>query len=126
MRLTVHLNTFDRLDPCAYVILRLDRESNKWSREGHVGLDLPESGTLAADNGGTLVCYPNDRGPLCVLEGLELDSCIGGPFEGEVGRARWFRDDGLAAAPGHWHVQCVDQDVTRPEHITLSVDDRAS
>ncbi|SEI26216.1 DUF3564 family protein [Paraburkholderia hospita] len=60
--------------------------------------------------------------PLCALEGLDLRSGTEGPFEGEVGRAQWCRDDGLAPAPGHWHVQCVDQEVTRPEHNALAAD----
>ncbi|WP_423227142.1 DUF3564 family protein [Paraburkholderia hospita] len=80
MRLTVHLNTFDRIDPCAYAVLWLDKESNKLSRERHVGLDLPESGTLDADSGGALIHGPNDRRPLCVLEGLDLNSVGWGPF----------------------------------------------
>jgi len=107
MRLTVHLNTFDRFDPCAYVIFRFDKESNEWSREDHVGLDLPESGKLAADTGGTLVCTSNATRRLCMLEGLDLGSCVGSGLGGGVGRARWFKGDGLAPAPGHWHVQCI-------------------
>ncbi|BFG79908.1 DUF3564 domain-containing protein [Paraburkholderia terrae] len=126
MRLTVHLDTFDRLNPCAYVILWLDKESNTWSREGHVGLDLPESGALAVDTRDTLVYSPNSRRPLCVLEGLDLHRGTEGPFEGEVGRAQWCRDDGLPPAPGHWHVQCVDQEVTRSEHNALAADDSES
>ncbi len=44
MRLTIHLDTFDRLNPMAFVILWLDKEMRQWSREGHHGLDLPRWG----------------------------------------------------------------------------------
>lgn len=126
MRLTVHLNTFDRLNPCAYAILWIDKESSKWSREGHVGLDLPESGTLDADSDGTLIHGSNNSRPLCVLEGLDLNTVGGGPFEGEVGCAQWCSDDGLAPVSGHWHVQCVDQEFAQPERNALAADDSAS
>ena len=67
MRLTVHLDMFDRVNPCAYAIVWLDRHTRKWSREGHVGLDLPEWGILIADTGNTLICAPHDKRALCVL-----------------------------------------------------------
>lgn len=38
MRITLHLDTFDRIDPNAYAILWLDNETHNWSREGHAGL----------------------------------------------------------------------------------------
>jgi hypothetical protein len=115
MRITIHLDTFDRVDPCAYAILWLDKESHKWSREGHMGLNLPEWGTYNADRADTLICGPHGARPLCVLEGLELDR-HDGPFEGETGRAEWHRGEGLAPELGHWHVQYIDDACVEPEH----------
>jgi hypothetical protein len=110
MRITLHLDTFDRVSPCAYAILWLDREARQWSREGHVGLDLPEWGTVVVDSHGTQVCGMRDTRPLCVLEG-------------ETGRAQWCAHAGLPSAEGHWHVQCVDQESVDPEHGLFASDD---
>ena len=46
MRITLHLDAPDRVAPCPYAVLWLDGNSHKWLREGHVGLDLPEWGSL--------------------------------------------------------------------------------
>ncbi|WP_144158155.1 DUF3564 domain-containing protein [Paraburkholderia sp. BCC1885] len=124
MRVTLHLDTFDRVDPCAYAILWLDKETRQWSREGHLGLDLPEWGTLVSDPHGTMICGAQSTRPLCVLENLDLDS-TGGPFEGETGRAQWCAHAGLPSAQGHWHVQCIDDASIQPEHGLFAADDNA-
>ena len=69
MRLTVHLDTFNRAHPMAFAILWLDKEARQWSREGHFGLELPEWGVLHVDCGNTLVCAPHSMAPVCVLKG---------------------------------------------------------
>lgn len=115
MRLTVHLDTFDRVHPMAFAILWLDKDTRRWSREGHFGLDLPEWGGLHMDCGNTLVCAPHSTVPVCILEGLDLDDADG-PFEGEVGRAQWCAERGRNWSTGHWRVQCVDIEQTEPEH----------
>ncbi|ANB72715.1 hypothetical protein AYM40_10305 [Paraburkholderia phytofirmans OLGA172] len=114
MRLTIHLDTFDRVNPMAFAILWLDNETRQWSREGHTGLELPEWGALHVDCGNTLVCGPHDSTPCCVLEGLDLNA-TSGPFEGETGRAQRCSDAGRSLMAGHWHVQCVDHENTEPE-----------
>jgi hypothetical protein len=124
MRLTVHLDTFDRAHPMAFAILWLDKETRQWSREGHFGLELPEWGTLRVDCGHTLVCGPHDSVPVCVLEGLDLNE-LNGPFEGETGRAQWCADWGRTLMTGHWHVQCVDNERASPEHGLFTTDDEA-
>ncbi|CAB3789814.1 hypothetical protein LMG28614_03011 [Paraburkholderia ultramafica] len=115
MRLTIHLDAFDRANPMAFAILWLDRETRQWSREGHMGLDLPEWGTLHVDCGNALVCGPNDPVPCRVLEGLDLNTADG-PFEGETGRAQWCANEARTLMTGHWHIQCVDNDSVEPEH----------
>ncbi|ACD20646.1 DUF3564 domain-containing protein [Paraburkholderia phytofirmans] len=115
MRLTVHLDTFDRAHPMAFAILWLDKDTRQWSREGHQGLDLPEWGMLHVDCGNTLVCGPDGSAPVCVLEGLDLNDAEG-PFEGETGRAQWCAERGRDLMSGHWHVQCIDTDQIAPEH----------
>ena len=117
MRITLHLDTFDRIDPNAYAILWLDNENHKWSREGHAGLQLPEWGKLRVDARGTLVCGRHDAHPLFILEGLAMQAQTG-PFEGESGEALWYcseHESGPCAA-GHWRVQCVDEDTVLAEH----------
>ncbi|MDR6208007.1 DUF3564 domain-containing protein [Paraburkholderia graminis] len=115
MRLTIHLDTFNCERPMAFAILWLDKDSRQWSREGHLGLDLPEWGLLHMDCGNTLVCGSNDTTPLCVLEGLDLNGCDG-PFEGETGSAQWCAKHARTLMTGHWHVQCIDHEQTAPEH----------
>jgi hypothetical protein len=124
VRITLHLDTFDRLNPWAYAILWLDDESLKWSREAHVGLTLPEWGTLRMEGDRTLVCGQFGGDLLCVLEGLELRK-QGGPFEGEVGLARSYTNNSKKSEPGHWHVQCVDTQVTEPEFGIFANDEAA-
>ncbi|MBC8751092.1 MULTISPECIES: DUF3564 domain-containing protein [Paraburkholderia] len=124
MRLTIHLDTFDRVNPMAFAILWLDNETRQWSREGHLGLELPEWGTLHVDCGNTLVCGPHDSVPCCVLEGLDLN-VSGGPFEGETGRAQWCANAGMTLMSGHWHIQCVDHESAEPENGIFADDDTA-
>ena len=114
MRITLHLETLDRVNPAAYAILWLDDTSFKWSREAHLGLALPAWGTLRTDAGNTLICGPFDTQPLCVLEGLALGK-QGGSFDRETGRAHLYPRDEANAKSGHWHVQCVDCEHIEPE-----------
>ncbi|EIM93839.1 hypothetical protein WQE_47419 [Paraburkholderia hospita] len=108
MRITVHLSTFDRDNPCAYAILWLDVEPNKWFREGYFGFDLPEWGTWTTDHGDTLIRAPHSTRPLCLLDELDM-SGHGGSNEGKTGAVYWCGNEGLLRVQGHWHVQCDDQ-----------------
>ncbi|WP_347814183.1 DUF3564 family protein [Paraburkholderia sp. BL10I2N1] len=99
-------------------------EAHKWSREGHVGLDLPEWGAWIVDHGNTFICAPHDTRPLCILDGLDM-SGQHGPFEGETGTADWCGNQGPVHEQGHWHVQCVDPDAAVAEHGVFADDDVA-
>ncbi|MCP3713725.1 DUF3564 domain-containing protein [Paraburkholderia sp. CNPSo 3274] len=124
MRITLHLGTFDRLDPNAYAILWLDNDTHKWSREGHAGLQFPDWGKLRVDARGTVVCDQHDARPLFILDGLAMEAQTG-PFEGESGEALWCcteRESGSGVA-GHWHVQCVDKDAVLAEHSVFAEDE---
>jgi hypothetical protein len=121
MRITVHLDTFNRVNPCAYAILWLDAETHKWSREGHFGLELPEWGVWSTDHGDTLIRAAHDTRALCMLCGLDMQS-ENGPFEGETGAAHWCSSQGQLSVAGHWHVQCVDQDTAVAEHSVFADD----
>jgi len=123
MRITVHLDSFDRLDPTAYAIVWLDKDAGKWSREGHLGIALPQWGRFDTADGNTRLSDVNDRDTLCVLEGLHF-SADTGPFEGEEGAASWRANALTAPAAGHWHVQWVDESHAQPEH-GLFADDPA-
>ncbi|WP_321937859.1 DUF3564 family protein [Paraburkholderia sp. J8-2] len=114
MRVTVHLDSFDQLDPTAYAIIWIDTEERKWSREGHAGVTLPEWGQCSASPSGTSLLACEDQRDVCTLEGLDLGASDG-PFEGECGAARLRA--GMSAAPldAHWRVQCIDGNVPDPE-----------
>jgi len=114
MRITVHLDSFDRLDPTAYAIVWLDKEAGKWSREGHAGVALPPWGRFAVRDGATRLSDATDRQTVCVLEGLYFGG-EAGPFEGEEGTASWRANALAAPADGRWHVQWVDASEGVPE-----------
>jgi uncharacterized protein DUF3564 len=123
MRITVHLDTFHCAVPSAYAILWLDLEARKWSREGHAGVELPEWGTLESAGTDTRITGQHAPQALCVLEGLDL-SRRHAPFEGESGRALWYRHAHHAPVIGQWHVQCVDRTPSAPEHGVFADDER--
>ena len=128
MRITLHLDTFDRIDPNAYAILWLDNVTHTWSREGHAGLQFPECGKLRGDARGTLVCSTHDARPLFILEGLAIGAEEIGPFEGESGEALWCcreREAELRVG-GRWRVQCVDKDTMLAEHSVFAEDESKS
>lgn len=114
MRITIHLATFDRIDPTGYAVLWLDDESLMWSREAHMGLPLPRWGTLRPNPDETLLCASHGGWPRCELQGLHLRR-QNGPFEGETGCALWYEENGSVAKAGSWHVQCVDDTATSAE-----------
>ncbi|WP_028220917.1 DUF3564 family protein [Paraburkholderia oxyphila] len=113
MRITLHLDTFDRLAPGAYGIVWIDKETGKWSREGHAGLALPQWGRYRSGQGCTWLIAGVDGAGLCTLEGLDL-AAHDGPFEGEHGRVQWHGGT-QEPATGDWHVQCVDETACDPE-----------
>ncbi|MCC8395912.1 DUF3564 domain-containing protein [Paraburkholderia sp. MMS20-SJTR3] len=120
MRLTVHLDTFDRVNPMAFAILWLDKDTLRWSREGHFGLDLPSWGVLNQDGANVLVCGHDGAAPVCVLDGFDLNNPCG-PFEGETGCVHWCAERGRELLSGHWRVQCVDTETSEPEHGVFAV-----
>lgn len=116
MRVTLHLDSFDRLAPGAWAIVWIDTEVGKWSREGHAGMALPQWGRYRSYRGaqGETCLVAGEAGPeLCTIEGLDLGAA-GGPFEGEHGHAQWH-GDAHEPVQGDWHVQCVDETANVPE-----------
>ncbi|MEX3960313.1 hypothetical protein C9I57_30865 [Trinickia symbiotica] len=111
MRITVHLHSFDGIDPSAYAILWFDDELLEWSRESHASLTLPSWGRLEGRPAKTRVCPPGGGSPLFELEDLKLRK-HGGPFEGETGVARRVAPP---SACGRWHIQCIDDQRARAE-----------
>ena len=107
MRITVHLDTFDRVCPCGYAILEIDKQTHRWMCENQVGLTLPKKGLLVATSTGTLVCRQTDQEQECLLEGLDIFA-PDGPFEGETGLALWYGNQGIQPAAGHWHVELAE------------------
>jgi hypothetical protein len=123
MRITVHLDSFDRLDPDAYAIVWLDNDAGQWSREGHAGIALPPWGCFEVANGDIRLTDATDRHTVCILEGLRFNPDTG-PFEGEEGTASWRANALAAPSAGHWHVQWIDATHAVPEH-GLFADDPA-
>jgi hypothetical protein len=107
MRITVHLDTFDRVCPCGYAILEIDKRSHRWTCENQLGLTLPKEGTLVATPTGTFLCGQVDQTHVCLLEGLDAFA-DNGPFEGETGLAMWYGNQGIQPAAGHWHVELAE------------------
>jgi hypothetical protein len=122
MRITIHLDTFDCADPAVYAILWLDSDALKWSREGHAAIDIPVWGRLEQMNSGTRVVAPDNNRAACVLDGLDVVAA-NGPFEGESGRALWYRHAHHAPIAGKWHVQCVDDSNSSPENSVFADDE---
>ncbi|BCG04844.1 hypothetical protein PPGU19_094120 (plasmid) [Paraburkholderia sp. PGU19] len=114
MRITVHLDTFQCAE-VAHAVLWLDRESRKWSREGHAVIDLPEWGTLAYTKGNTRIHAADHDRATCELTGLDLGSTAG-PCEGASGQALWYRHAHHTPIPGKLHIQCVDNTASDPEN----------
>ncbi|WP_321948157.1 DUF3564 family protein [Paraburkholderia sp. J10-1] len=114
MRVTVHLDSFDQLDPTAYAIIWIDTEGRKWSREGHAGVTLPEWGQCCSSPRGTSLLACEDQREVCLLEALDLGASDG-PFEGEGGAAHL--NAGISTGPleARWRVQCIDESVPDPE-----------
>jgi hypothetical protein len=107
MRITVHIDTFDRTCPCGYVILDIDRDARQWIFSSQCGLVIPAEGPLVPASNGTLVCSPTDQGHLCLLEGLDTVSSDG-PLEGKTGPTMWYADLGIQPVAGHWHVEFAE------------------
>jgi hypothetical protein len=124
MRITVKLDTFERVDSAAFAILWLDKESRRWSREGHQSVDLPDWGGLQARPGSTLICGQHAERPLCVLERLDFDSAAA-LVEGQAGRALWYSDASREPAAGRWHVQCIDREEINAEYSVFAGDESA-
>jgi hypothetical protein len=120
MRITVKLDGFEGARDAAYAILWLDKETRRWSREGHQSVDVPDWGGLRTNANGTTICCQKGQQTFCVLERLDVDA-PGGPDEGLEGRVVWYTHDGVGAeAAGRWHVQCIDRDKIQAEHSVFA------
>ncbi|MDR5762328.1 DUF3564 family protein [Caballeronia sp. LZ035] len=122
MRITVKLDGFEGAQSAAYAILWLDKETRRWSREGHQAVEVPDWGGLRAGTNGTMICGQHVEEPICVLERLDFDA-PGGPCEGLAGRVLWYADGADGANPhstGRWHVQCIDREQIQAEHSVFA------
>ncbi|WP_175941811.1 DUF3564 family protein [Caballeronia sp. BCC1704] len=122
MRITVKLDGFEGAPPAAYAILWLDKETRRWSREGHQSVDVPDWGGLGSAADGTLICHPHAQQPVCKLEELDVEA-PGGPPEGVAGRVLWYAEGASNPRVGRWHVQCVDRAQIKAEHSVFAGDE---
>lgn len=122
MRITVHLDTFNALNPGAFAVLWCDHDAGRWSREGHLGIDIPEWGVLRDDGCDTVLEDAMCTCTLFALEGLDLTAnhC---PHRGEDGVALYRPGMSAYGTAGHWSVQCVDPVSVHAEHSVFA--DRA-
>jgi hypothetical protein len=119
MRITIHIDTFDRVSPCGYAVLEIDKDARHWVRSSQCGLSLPKEGPLVPAANGTLVCHPTNQEHLSLLEGLDAFS-PDGPFEGETGAAMWYADLGIQPVAGHWHVELTGDCESSPVRSVAS------
>jgi hypothetical protein len=105
MRLTILINGPDPTVNHDYAVLWLDTDEQRWSREAHAGVDLPEWGEIHS-SGDTTVLSRSGQ-PLCVLHDLRVSrreevSCADGiatlAHEASYARIAW-----------HWRLQAVDR-----------------
>ncbi|SAK93324.1 hypothetical protein AWB77_05290 [Caballeronia fortuita] len=115
MRITVKLDGFEGAQSAAYAILWLDKETRRWSREGHQSVEVPDWGGLRSGSSGTMICGQQVGEPICVLERLDVDA-PDGPSEGLAGRVLWYADGAGITGTGRWHVQCIDREQIKAEH----------
>jgi hypothetical protein len=120
MRVTVKLDSFDHAGSSAYAVLWLDRETRRWSREGHDTIELPSWGMLRSAADGTGICGAERDWTILLLKGLTLESA--GPLEGAQGKAEYRAEEAAALEVGRWHVQCVDRDAIQAEHEVFADD----
>lgn len=120
MHITVHLDTFDRVSPCAYAILEIDQRVGTWTCSSERGLHMPHEGVVEKTARGTELRRAQDSGLICILEGF--DAVPAGPFEGETGPTLWYGEQAIQPAPGHWHVELVT-DESEDLRLMVSRDD---
>jgi hypothetical protein len=119
MRITVKLDGFEGAQPAAFAILWLDRETRRWSREGHQAVDMPDWGGLRCASDGTTICCQKNQHSFGVLEQFDVNA-PGGPAEGREGRVVWYADGAGPQMTGRWHVQCIDRDSIKAERSVFA------
>jgi len=108
MRVTLHLDTFDRVSPCAYATFEIDQCLGRWISTGQHGLDVPRDGVIEKAGQGLGLRQTEHHDLLCVLELFDADSAAS--FKGKTGSTLWYGQQGIQPAPGHWHVDSVADD----------------
>lgn len=105
MRLTILINGPDPTVNHDYAVLWLDTGEQRWSREAHAGIDLPEWGEIHYSGDTTVLSRSAE--PLCVLHGLRVSrreevSCADGI-------ATLSHEASDAQIAWHWRLQAVDR-----------------
>ncbi|WP_321889481.1 DUF3564 family protein [Paraburkholderia bannensis] len=112
MRLTILINGPDPTVNHDYAVLWLDTDEQRWSREAHSGVDLPEWGEMATAGSRTILAGAGSREPLCVLNNLQVSRH--GEVSGADGIASMTQDPRSKTA-WHWRLQAVDRTGARAE-----------
>ncbi len=113
MRIAIHLDDPNYLSPCPYAVLWFETSLLTWSREGYVGLDLPETGILQVEPDRTFVRSAHRASAWCVLEGLSLGGSIQANLD-DAGPAHWCGSADLPPRSGHWSVKRLDNHDRQP------------
>ncbi|MFM0136298.1 DUF3564 family protein [Caballeronia grimmiae] len=119
MYITLHLDTFDRVNPCAYANLEIDQRAGTWTSSSQRGLHMPREGVVEKTARGTELRRAHDSDLICILEGL--DAVPNGPPKGETGPTLWYGEQAIQPASGHWHVELVT-DESEERRLMLSRD----
>ncbi|PLZ04152.1 hypothetical protein CY652_00225 [Burkholderia sp. WAC0059] len=120
MRLTILVNGPDQAAHHDYAVLWLDTEQQRWSRESHEGIDLPEWGELHDTGSLTTLCAPGEDEPLCTLRGLHVDPDPKRQFRSTAGDATWSCTPSHTLASGFWKLQAVDRMPVHAESALFS------
>lgn len=118
MRLTILINGPDPTVNHDYAVLWLDTDQQRWSRESHAGIDLPEWGEMHDSGGVTALCAPLADQPLCTLRGLHVNRRQ--EISTAQGDATWSCEVSHAPMEGQWRLQAVDRQTVHAENALFA------
>ena len=107
MRLTTLINGPDPTVNHDYALLWLDTAQQRWSREAHAGIELPEWGEIENRGTETVLIGSASPAPLCVLHDLQVNRRQ--EVSGADGLATLAHEVDPARTYWHWRLQAVDR-----------------
>lgn len=118
MRLTILINGPDPTVNHDYAVLWLDTDEQRWSREAHTGISLPEWGEIQSCITATVLSGPGTAEPLCVLHDLHVTRRE--EVSGADGIATLPHEARSALTDWHWRLQAVDHTRIRADNALFA------